>query len=268
MRIGRNHFVKDKKIIVTGASKGIGREIAIEIAAHGGIPILIARSQELLQELADEIEANNGICRVYPIDTFSREAIEEQINDMLETEKRIHGLINNAGFGVFDSIEELNMDEVEEMFQVNVLAGMQYAKAFLPHFLQFKGKSHIINIVSQAAKLPTPKAAGYAASKHAMLGFTNVLRQETRGSSLTVTSVNLGPVKTNFFEMADKEGKYQQNVEKYMLSPEKVASKVVHSLFSNRREINMPWWMEAGSILYRLFPGLMEKVLQSQFDKK
>lgn len=139
MRIGRNHFVKDKKIIVTGASKGIGRGIAIEIAAHGGIPILIARSQELLQELADEIEANNGICRVYPIDRFSREAIEEQINDMLETEKRIHGLINNAGFGVFDSIEELNMDEVEEMFQVNVLAGMQYAKAFLPHFLQFKG---------------------------------------------------------------------------------------------------------------------------------
>ncbi|WP_077603093.1 SDR family NAD(P)-dependent oxidoreductase [Oceanobacillus sojae] len=268
MKIGRNRAVNEKKIIITGASKGIGREIAKEIAAHGGIPILIARSRELLEELADEIERNNGLCKVYPIETFSREAIDKQINEIMETEKRVHGLINNAGFGVFEKVEEIDMKELEEMFQVNVLAGIQYAKAFLPHFLQFKGRSHIINIVSQAAKLPTPKAAGYVASKHAMLGFTNVLRQETRESSLTVTSVNLGPVKTNFFEMADKDGKYQQNVEKYMLQPEKVASKVVHSLFTKRREINMPWWMETGSILYRLFPELMEKALKSQFDKK
>ncbi|WP_040981516.1 SDR family NAD(P)-dependent oxidoreductase [Oceanobacillus jeddahense] len=268
MKIGRNHSVNEKKIIVTGASKGIGKEIAKEIAAQGGIPILIARSKELLEELTDEIEANNGICKIYPIESFSREAIEEQINDIMETEKRVHGLINNAGFGVFDPIEDLDMQDLEEMFQVNVLAGIQYSKAFLPHFLQFKGKSHIVNIVSQAAKLPTPKSAGYAASKHAMLGFTNVLRQETRESSLTVTSVNLGPVKTTFFDIADKDGKYQQNVEKYMLRPEKVASKVVRSLFTNRREINMPWWMEAGSIFYRLFPGLMEKILKSQFDKK
>ncbi|WP_152654679.1 SDR family oxidoreductase [Oceanobacillus sp. CFH 90083] len=268
MRIGKNRFVNGKKIIVTGASKGIGKEIAKKIAAHGGIPVLIARSGELLEELADEIEANNDVCKIYPIETFSKEAIEEQINEIMKKEKRIHGLINNAGFGVFDSVEDLNIEDVEEMFQVNVLAGIQYTKAFLPHFLQFKGKSHIINIVSQAAKLPTPKAAGYAASKHAMLGFTNVLRQETRQSSLTVTSVNLGPVKTSFFDVADKEGNYQQNVEKYMLQPEKVASKVVYSLFTNRREINMPWWMEAGSIFYRLFPGLMEKILKSQFDKK
>lgn len=268
MKIGRNRSVNEKKIIITGASKGIGREIAKEIAAHGGIPILIARSKELLDELAGEIEGNNGICKVYPIEKFSREAIEEQINEIMETEKRIHGLINNAGFGVFEKIEEINMEELEEMFQVNVLAGIQYAKAFLPHFLQFKGKSHIINIVSQAAKLPTPKAAGYVATKHAMLGFTNVLRQEARESSLSVTSVNLGPVQTSFFDMADKEGTYQQNVEKYMLHPKKVAFKVVHSLFTKRREINMPWWMEAGSILYRLFPGLMEIVLKSQFDKK
>ncbi|WP_080874309.1 SDR family NAD(P)-dependent oxidoreductase [Oceanobacillus timonensis] len=268
MKIRRNRSVYDKKIIITGASKGIGREIAKEIAAQGGIPILVARSTELLEELAEEIEVNNGICKIYPIETFSREAIAEQINTMMEKEERIHGLINNAGFGIFDSIEDLNIEDVEEMFQVNVLAGIQYAKGFLPHFLQFKGKSHIINIVSQSAKLPTPKTAGYAASKHAMLGFTNVLRQETRESSLTVTSVNLGPVKTSFFEVADKNGEYQQNVEKYMLKPEKIASKVVHSLFTNKREINMPWWMEAGSIFYRLFPGLMEKMLKSQFDKK
>lgn len=68
--------------------------------------------------------------------------------------------------------------------------------------------------------------------------------------------------------MADKDGTYQQNVEKYMLKPEKVAAKIVRSLFTKKREINMPWWMEAGSILYRLFPGLMESVLKAQFDKK
>lgn len=268
MRLLKNRSVNEKRIIVTGASKGIGREIAKEIAALGGIPIVIARSKELLEELANEIEESNGTCKVYPIEKFSREAIEEQIQEIMETEERVHGLINNAGFGVFDSIEDLKMEDVEEMFQVNVLAGIQYAQAFLPHFLQFKGKSHIINIVSQAAKLPTPKAAGYGASKQAMLGFTDVLRQETKGSSLHVTAVNLGPVKTNFFDVADKDGTYQKNVEKYMLKPEKVASKIVQSLFTARREMNMPWWMETGSRLYRLFPGLMETILKSQFNKK
>ncbi|GIO22536.1 hypothetical protein J11TS1_11170 [Oceanobacillus sp. J11TS1] len=162
----------------------------------------------------------------------------------------------------------MHIEDIEEMFQVNVLSGIQYTQAFLPHFLQFKGRSHIINIVSQAAKLPTPKSAGYVASKQAMLGFTDVLRQETRESNLVVTAVNLGPVKTSFFETADKSGTYQQNVEKYMLQPKKVASKVVQSLFTRRREINMPWWMEIGSIFYRLFPGLMESLLKSQFNKK
>lgn len=265
---GNNQSIMQKKIIVTGASKGIGRQMVKEIAVNGGTPIAVARSKDLLEELQIEMGREGYSCKIYPIEYFSSETIDAQIQEILEKEKRVHGLINNAGFGVFASIETMGMEEMEEMFQVNVFAGIQYTKLLLPHFQQFKGKAHIINIVSQAAKIPTPKSAGYTASKQAMLAFTNVLRQELASQHISVTAVNLGPVKTSFFDRADKDGTYQKNVEKYMLEPEQVATKVVSSLFSNRREINLPWWMEAGSVLYRLFPGWLEKLLKPQFNKK
>src|SRR5690606_33540996 len=131
-----------------------------------------------------------------------------------------------------------------------------------------KNDGHIVNIASQAGKISTPKSAVYASTKHAILGFTNALRQELMDKSIHVTAVNLGPVKTNFFSHADPEGSYQKNVGKYMLDPEKVAEKIANHLFTGKREINMPLWMDFGSRLYQLFPSMMEKALKKQFNKK
>ena len=83
-----------------------------------------------------------------------------------------------------------------------------------------------------------------------------------------MTTVNLGPVKTNFFNVADPFGNYQQSVEKYMLDPNDVAEKIVKVLFTNKREINMPKWMDVGSRFYQVFPSLIERLLKSQFNKK
>lgn len=127
---------------------------------------------------------------------------------------------------------------------------------------------HIINIASQAGKIATPKSSVYAATKHAVLGFTDSLRMEAEQHGIFVTAVNPGPIRTNFFHIADQSGEYVKNVERWMLSPEKVAKRVVSIMMTPTREVNMPRWMNIGSQLYRLFPSVVEKVGKRAFFKK
>ncbi|GLO66506.1 MULTISPECIES: SDR family oxidoreductase [Oceanobacillus] len=264
-----NQRLLDKKIVITGASSGIGEILAKKIASQGGFPILVARSRDKLVTIQKEIDQlYNQKSAIYPIDLTDNNKIDHLIPIIFNENKQVDGLINNAGVGVFDSIEDMNYDDLLEMFQLNVFAGIQLSQSILPYFRKTNANTQIVNVISQAAKISTPKSAAYASSKQAMLGFTNVLRLECKMSSISIMAVNLGPVRTNFFERADKDGTYKQNVERYMLDPERVADKIVTHLFTSKREINMPLWMELGSIFYRLIPGVMEAVLRKQFDKK
>ncbi|WP_284140325.1 MULTISPECIES: SDR family oxidoreductase [unclassified Virgibacillus] len=263
-----NKRIKDKKIIVTGASSGLGKEIAWKIAANGGVPIMISRSMDKMQLEMEQIKTTYGIqSYCYEADLEDEGAIEAIVYTIIEEQQTIHALINNAGIGFFQYIKEMEWKQVERMFQLNTFAVMHLTRLLLPHFLARK-EGHFITVASQAAKLATPKASYYAASKHAILGYTNALRLELSKDPIKVTAVNLGPVRTNFFAVADPEGTYVKNIEKYMLDPEQVAIKIVNRLFTNKREINMPYWMELGSKLHYLFPNIMETLLHKQFHQK
>jgi short-subunit dehydrogenase len=257
-----------KKVIVTGATGGIGGRIAWHIAKNGGTPVMIARSAGRLltiqQLLAEHFNIHSP---VYQADLLHKQELDEAVLEILREHQQIHGLINNAGTGIFDYIGEIDLQKMEQTFQLNVFALIRMTKQLLPHFSSCRF-GHIINIASQAGKIATPKSAVYAATKHAVLGFTDALRMETAGAGIYVMSVNPGPVKTDFLKTADPDGTYQKNVQKYMLDPDRVAEKVVRYLFTNKREINMPFWMEWGSRLHSLFPGTMERLLKKQFSKK
>ncbi|MGJ9456899.1 SDR family NAD(P)-dependent oxidoreductase [Oceanobacillus sp. CF4.6] len=260
--------IRNKKFIVTGASSGIGERICWHIAKNGGKPIMLARSIDKLTNSQIHLKKAFGADSfIYKIDLQKQDEIDSVINHILLEHKQVHGLINNAGIGVFDYISDMKWNDVSQMFTLNVYASMKTSQLLIPHFSKHH-TGHIVNIVSQAAKLSTPKSAAYGASKQAILGFTNTMRQEISKDNIFVTAVNLGPVRTNFFSIADPGGSYQKNVERYMLDPDLVAKNVVQSLFSSKREINMPFWMEIGSIFYRLFPRSMERLLKSQFSKK
>ncbi|WP_303449715.1 SDR family oxidoreductase [Oceanobacillus profundus] len=260
--------LNSKKIIVTGASSGIGEQLCKKIAENGGIPIMLARSEDKLlaiqMDLKLELQTESYI---YKVDLQDNDDIDFTIQTILAEHEQIHGLINNAGIGVFDAVEDMKWLDLHEMFQLNVFSLMRITQLLIPHFNQYK-QGHIINVASQAGKISTPKSAAYGASKHAVIGFTNTLRQEMDSKGIYVTAVNLGPVRTNFFKVADPSGSYRQSVDRYMLDPHQVANTIVRYLFTKKREINMPFWMEAGSVFYRLFPGLMEKLLRSSFNKK
>lgn len=265
--IMRNNLI-DKKIIVTGASSGIGERIVWHIASNGGIPILLARSIDKLESQQQLLKQTlNAESYVYQVDLQKHAELEAIFKLILIEHEQIHGLVNNAGAGIFDYIKDIAWKDVDHMFQLNVFALIRGTKMILPHFLAQK-EGHIVNIASQAGKISTPKSAVYASTKHAVLGFTNTLRLEIAAKKIHVTAVNLGPVRTNFFKGADPSGTYQKSVERYMLDPDVVAHKIVGHLFTKKREVNLPGWMEFGSKMYQLFPSVMERLLRRQFNKK
>jgi uncharacterized protein len=264
----KRQTLAEKHIVITGASGGIGEQIAYEAASRGAVPILLARSQDKLEAVAHHIRhtyAVNGY--TYTLDVSNIKEVETVFRQIFQDVGYIDVLINNAGFGIFENVVEAKMENVEAMFQVNVLGLIACTKMVLPHLLE-RNTGHIVNIASQAGKLATPKSSGYSATKHAVLGFTNSLRMELSKTNIFVTAVNPGPIKTNFFNIADTSGSYKKNVEKLMLDPKDVAQKVVNALFTNKREINLPGWMNLGSTLYLLAPRLVEKLAGDMFHQK
>lgn len=260
--------LKGKNIVITGASGGIGAEIAKLCAESGANLVLIARSIEKLKQLQIELQQKHPVrVDVYQLDVSDTEKVNEVFTAIFAEIGEVDILVNNAGFGVFREAHAATMDEIKGMFNVNVVGLMACTSMVLPKMRE-RRFGHIINIASQAGKIATPKSSVYSATKHAVLGYTNSLRMELSDFNVLVTSVNPGPIATNFFNIADEKGTYVKNVQKFMLQPEYVARKVVDSMLTKTREINLPRWMNMGSVVYVLFPRLFERIGKKAFNKK
>jgi uncharacterized protein len=260
--------LKGKNIVITGASGGIGAEIAKLCAESGANLVLIARSIEKLKQLQTELQQKHQVrVEVYQLDVSDTEKVKEVFTAIFAEFGVVDILVNNAGFGIFREAHAATMDEIKGMFDVNVVGLMACTSMVLPKMRE-RRFGHIINIASQAGKIATPKSSVYSATKHAVLGYTNSLRMELSDYNVLVTSVNPGPIATNFFNIADEKGTYVKNVQKFMLQPEYVARKVVDSMLTKTREINLPRWMNMGSVIYVLFPRLFERIGKKAFNKK
>jgi uncharacterized protein len=260
--------LKGKTVIITGASGGIGRHMVREVSKFGANSIIIARSTDKLNRLKSEIEMQYDV-HVDPVtlDMGDMDAVKKAFEKINLDYPTVDVLINNAGFGIFDYFEEAKLEDTKRMFDVNVIGLMTATRMLLPKMLQ-QGEGHIINIASIAGKLATPKSSVYSATKSAVLGFSNGLRMELAGKGIKVTTVNPGPIKTNFFNIADPSGTYPANVSQWMVEPEVVAQKVVAAIGTNRREVNLPLSMSAGARLYLIFPKLVEKIAGRWLNKK
>lgn len=263
-----NERLKGKTVVITGASGGLGEELAYRCAANGANLVLLARNVKKLEQAAGKIHEKYGVdCLSLELDLSRHEDIPEVFRIIFEKAGQVDVLVNNAGYGVFAEAVDATPEDVQGMFAVNVVGLIVCTKEVIPSMRKRKS-GHIINISSQAGKLATPKSSVYSATKHAVLGYTNSLRMELARDGVFVTAVNPGPMATNFFDLADPSGNYIKNLGRHILSTEKVAEKVVAAMFTNRREINLPGWMNAGSILYTLFPGLVERLGKKAFFKK
>ncbi len=253
-----------KVIAVTGASSGVGAAIAVRLAELGAIPVLLARRLDALKLTADQMPGEKLVIQA---DVTDQAQIDHAVEEIMVRYGRIDGWVNNAGAGLFKPVAEMPIEEFSMQIEINYMSIVRCVKAVLPHMLSAK-QGRIVNVVSVAGKLGTPKSAGYSASKHAALGFTNSLRAELIGTGVSVSSVNPGPIDTPFFDHADPSGNYKQSVDWYMLRPEQVAAAVCRVLSSGKADITMPWSASLGAKLLQLFPNALAGVSGRLLNKK
>ena len=180
---------------------------------------------------------------------------------------RIDVFINNAGFGEFKSYDNYTSQEVRDMFDINTLATMTFSRLIAEKMVE-QGYGHIINIASMAGKIATANSSVYAATKFAVIGFSDALRIELADKGVYVTTVNPGPIETSFFDQADPSGAYLESVKKFVLSPKYVAKKIIRILGKNKREVNLPRLLAVAYKGYTLFPTIADYLARTSFNYK
>ncbi|UQS83733.1 SDR family NAD(P)-dependent oxidoreductase [Bombilactobacillus thymidiniphilus] len=268
MNISALKHIQSQNIIITGASSGIGRQLALQLATKNANLILVARRQEQLLQLQKQCQAlTSGFVDVYVLDVSIAKRVEATIAEIKAKYQHIEVLINAAGFGDFTNFVETDYSLWNKIFKVNVLGTMLMTR-FTAQLMMEQCLGQIINIGSMAGKIATPKSAIYSASKAAVIAFSDSLRLELRPFDVQVTTVNPGPVATDFFKIADHTGKYLQNVGQIILDPQKLANEIIACIGRPVRELNQPSIMQFGSILYKMFPHFGDLITMKIGDKK
>lgn len=182
--------------LITGASKGIGRELAIIFARQGYDLVLVARSKALLEELGKRLSKKYKMeVTTIEKDLTCKEAPEEIFQEL--EGRRIDILVNNAGFGDYKEFAHSEWEKQYLMIQLNITALMHMTKLFLPNMIK-QGYGKVLNLASTAAFLPGPNMSVYYASKAAVLSFSQAISKELKGCNVTVTALCPGPTSTNF----------------------------------------------------------------------
>jgi short-subunit dehydrogenase len=193
---------KEQTALVTGASAGIGRELARLAAIDGHDLVLVARRRERLEELASELGVAHGVAvTVIAADLSDRDAPADIAGRLRAAGTPVDVLINNAGFGSCGPFSEADLEREMAMIDLNVRAVMQLTHLFLPEMLARK-RGRILNLASIAGFVPGPYMATYYASKAFVLSFTEALAAELRGTGVTVTASCPGPTSTEFGAVA------------------------------------------------------------------
>lgn len=248
---------KHKSIVITGATSGVGYALTKRLLAEGYEVWAMGRAPAVLEELHRE-----GAHTIVA-DLSKREDIEQLIAKIGSPDV----VIFSAGVGSFDFAHETSDEAIQSMMTVNVIAPMQLTKLLLPSMMK-RRSGHLIFLGSQAGKVATPKASIYAASKHAIIGYTNALRMEVAAFDIKVTTINPGPIDTPFLDLADETGTYRTSLGRHLLTVETVVNAVVKTIGKPVRDINLPWYMGVTSRMHAIAPTLVERLGRKYFMKK
>ena len=255
-----------KTALITGGSRGIGRAIAAAYADAGAGVFVCGRNPADLEDTLREIR-NNG----FEIDGVAGDVarptdVQRIVAAAIERHGKIDVLVNNAGFGRLDWLEELDpKKDIEAQFDINVLGVVQTTRLALPVMIQQRS-GHIINMGSIAGLIATPTYTIYAASKHAVHGFSEALRREVKPWGIHVSLIYPGGVTTEFAEHTGFKRKTKATTPKYLLlSAEDVGRAVVQLVRRPRAMWIVPWMWTLLVLANRLFPSIMDYVAVTGF---
>jgi uncharacterized protein len=239
--------------VVTGASSGIGEAIARLLAEKGWHCVLVARREDRLRALAEEIRGEVELC-----DVADRDAVDGMAERILARHPAIELLVNNAGMPARGSYLTVDVDLVRRVMEVNYLGGVWCTRALLPGLRRAAGSAHVVNLVSVAGTTAFAPAGAYAASKHAQLAFSRSLSSALRGSGVAVHAVLPGFVETEGFPQ--KSVLKSRLMRRFVIQPPQVAEAVLRSVEKGKAEVTVPWFpYRPISILQALAPGLIAR---------
>lgn len=256
---------KNKTVLITGASSGIGKETAIEFANLGANIILVARRKDKLEEVENELKKFHVITLTIPCDVSKKDQVNQMSKLVLERFGSIDILVNNAGFAIYGSVLDLSIEDIESQMETNYLGMIYCIKNFLPLMLE-KKSGHIVNVASVAASFGLPGIASYCASKFAMLGFSEGLKHELKGTGVGITVVSPIMVRTNFFD--HPSFKKMPQYSPTSLSSKTVAKAILKAANSSRLEIIVPSVVRGAVWLKNTFPYFINPIIGKSFKKQ
>lgn len=246
--------------LVTGASSGIGRALALRLASCGARVALVARRREALAEVAADIEEKGGQALVLPCDVAQPEAVAAAAARATDHFGSVDLLVNNAGYGHHRRFLEWDLADIERMVHVNYLGSVYFTKALLGGMVQ-RGMGWIVFVASVAGRIAPPEEAAYAASKFALVGFAEALSLEVEDAGVHILTVCPGVIRTPFFD-AEAMARMPPVARRAMAEPEGLVDAILRALERGRREITYPRHMAAAYSFRALAPEFTRRQIR------
>lgn len=261
---------KDKICVITGAGSGIGAACARAMAAQGGLVIGTDLRQDMLAETKNAVEAQGGRMETFMVDVADRDAMF----DLAAKVEASHGgadlILNNAGVAFGAPVAEMSVDDCKWLMDINFWGVVHGTQAFLPHFIA-KGSGHVANISSIFGLIGVPTQAAYNASKFAVLGFSEALRHEMRGTDIGVSTIHPGGINTNIVRHArvqqgpEAEAEREEAIERFaqftMTQPDGAAKTIMKGIRKNKARILIGPDAHFVDWVRRLFPASYLRLL-------
>ena len=244
-----------RHVLITGASSGIGRATALKVAAAGGVPLLIARNVENLEEVRAEIVAAGGTAYVYAADLADLDSVERLLERVLADHRNIDMLVNNAGRSIRRSIA-LSYDrfhDFERTMQLNYFGAVKLIIGLLPHMRE-RGSGHIANVSSIGVQTNPPRFSAYVASKAALDAFTRVVSSEVIGDGVTFTTIHMPLVRTPMIAPTKMYDAFPA------ISPDEAGDMICEALRGRPKEMGTRVG-KLGEVAYTISPRAMDRIL-------
>lgn len=246
--------LKNHRALITGASSGIGMEMARHLARQGCDLILTARRQDRLDTLAKELRSAHGVqVRCVALDLGSPGAAARLHQDLRQAEEHIDILVNNAGFGLYEPFGDVRWERQAEMLQLNIVSLTELSYLVLADMRARDQRAYILNIGSIGGHLPVPYMACYGATKAYVRSFSEALAHELQGSKVSVTCATPGAVWTEFLDVSGQ--RKSALVRAALMDAERVAELCLKAMLRGRRNVLIGWHFVLLGLLLRLVPS-------------
>lgn len=267
--MARHKPIERQVIVITGASSGIGLATALTAAEKGATVVMLARSEQTLAEIAEEIRASGGHALALTVDVGDADAVAEAVDRIVAEFGRIDTWVNNAGVSIYGSLDEIGLEDARRLFDTNFWGVVHGSIAALPHLRRENGA--LINVGSEVSEAVVPLQGMYTASKHAVKGFTDALRVEVENvdrSGMSVVLIQPTAVNTPFPEHARNYMSREPKLPDPQIDPAQVAAAIIEAAQSGGRDIKVGSMARLNVMASRLMPRVADRLSARQVDKQ